>query len=159
MNYLIDAYNFGHMLAAARSWLQKGATQKAIPIILSAIQQRVKPRSKVVAVFDGRAENPGASVQSFANIRVLFSRKPQTADDIIRDFIRRQTKPELWTVVSSDTEIVYTARDMGAKTISSASFAKRGNESTKSTEPDDKYNPGKVDVAEWMRLFSGDDKQ
>jgi len=157
MNYIIDGYNLGHKLTKAADWLKKGDTEKAITIILNHIQANISGTGQVIAVFDGQA-GPHAHPGSYGSIRIRFSRKPQTADDIIRDFIRNHPKPEQWTVISSDNEILYTAKDMGAKILTSQQFALAASSRPRQSEHSEKYDPGNVDVDAWMKLFNRDER-
>ena len=153
MNYIIDAYNVGHKISAAAEWLSKGQTEKAIPIILSHIQSALPQAGEIIAVFDGKSGNLQSRFPS-TRIKIKFSKKPQTADDIIRNFIRRQANPSNWTVVSSDNEIVYTARDMGAKVQTAQQFTNAKTPKTRISENPEKYQPGNVDVDEWLKIFN-----
>ncbi|MBD3224003.1 MAG: hypothetical protein GF313_04700 [Caldithrix sp.] len=160
-NYIIDGFNVGFKLSNAQRLLQNGDTDRAIPIILqhidSAMPQGVK---RIIVIFDGQ----GTSHQNHSipkRIQVKFSKKPQTADDIIRKFIRSAKTPKEWTVVSSDNEILFTARDHGAETIGSDDFIRQNNDpgATKRSfnEHLEKYEPGNVDVDYWMNLFGSAD--
>ncbi len=153
MNYIIDGYNLGHKLPAAAAWLKKGETERALPIILNYIRASLPGSGKIIAVFDGKA-GVFPAVQHPAGIRVKFSRKPQTADDIIREFIRHETAPKSWTVISSDNEIIYTARDMGAHVLSAKQFAVQKKTQKASAENSEKYQPQNVDVEAWLKLFN-----
>ncbi len=152
MNYIIDGYNLGHKLPKAASWLKQGDTDKAITIILNYVQAALSGKGQIIVVFDGQA-GPHAHPGSFGSIRVKFSRKPQTADDIIREFIRSHPQPGQWTVISSDNEILYTAKDMGAKIRTSQEFAAQSRKGSKQNEHSEKYDPGPVDVDAWLKLF------
>jgi len=153
MNYIIDGYNLGHKIPSASNWLKKGETEKAIPIILNHIQAMLLRSGEIIVVFDGKS-GVFPAAQYSSRIRVKFSRKPQTADDIIRTFIRNQAHPENWTVISSDNEIIYTARDMGAKVQSAKQFAAPPSSKSSGSEISEKYQPQNVDVDEWLKLFN-----
>ena len=155
MNYIIDGYNLGHKLPKAASWLKQGDTDKAVTVILNYVQAALSGSGQIIVVFDGQA-GPHVHPGSFGSIRIKFSRKPQTADDIIREFIRSHPKPEQWTVISSDNEILYTAKDMGAKIRTSRDFAAQSGPGGKQNEHSEKYDPGSVDVDAWLKLFNGE---
>ncbi len=153
MNYIIDGYNLGHKLPAAAGWLKKGETEKALPLILNYIRAVLPVTAKIIVVFDGKT-GIFPALQNPAGIRVKFSRKPQTADDIIREFIRYETNPKSWTVISSDNEIIYTAQDMGAHVLSAKQFAVRQNNKKAATENSEKYQPQNIDIEAWLKLFN-----
>lgn len=152
MNYIIDGYNLGHKLPNAAVHLKRGETDKAIQIILSYIRSALPSGGKIIVVFDGKKgyfpDQPHPS-----GFTVKFSRKPQTADDIIRNFIRNQSHPKNWTVISSDNEIIYTAQDMGAKVLKFLNSGFSRKKGSASAEYGEKYQPQNVDVQEWLKLF------
>ena len=153
MNYIIDGFNLGHKLPAAAIWLKKSETERAIPIILNFIRAALPGTAKIIVVFDGKA-GVFPAMSHPPGIQVKFSRKPQTADDIIRKFIREETEPKNWTVISSDNEIIYTARDMGAYVLSAKQFASQTNSKKTPVENLEKYQPENIDVDAWLKLFN-----
>lgn len=152
MNYLIDGFNLGYKIPAIASLLKKGETEKAIPLILNHVSARLRGSNDIIVVFDGKS-----GITSFPSaqgrIRVKFSRKPQTADDIIRQFIRNESHPKDWTVISSDNEIIFTARDMGAQVLNADQFVSPIITSSKQKNNSEKYDPQNVDVDSWLKLF------
>ena len=153
MNYIIDGFNLGYKLPAAAERLKKGEIEIALPIILNFIRSVLPAGVKIIVVFDGKKGVFPALVHP-PGIRVKFSHKPQTADDIIREFIRYEEAPKNWTVITSDNEIIYTARDMGAHVITSQQFAGRQNSKKTTAENPQKYRPQNIDVEAWLKLFN-----
>jgi len=99
-------------------------------------------------------------ISKIPGIKLLFSQKPQTADDIIRDFIRKTTNIENWFVVSSDNEIRFTAQDHGAKALKSTDFLKQtfAQKKIENQMSQKKTNPDNVDVEYWRKLFESGNK-
>jgi len=161
MNYIIDGFNLGFKLPSAARRLKQGDTEKAIPIILAFIQSRYAAAGhKTIVVFDGQQ---GLYPQrlGYAHIQIKFSKAPQKADDIIRNFVRNLKEARHWTVVSSDLEIMNTARDMGAHIVKSEDFAR--SSSVKKAEPASaeyrqKYDPEKIDMDYWLKQFGKDNE-
>ena len=158
-NYLIDGYNLGHKIPEVVRLLQKKDFYAAIERIIHIVQMRINiRRNRVILVFDGKKgifDYP----RSASTVEVLFSRKPQEADDIIREILRKQTDTSHWTVISSDNEILKTARDLGANFIRSEAFyasSKTSGQQDLPKESKQKYNPDNVDVNYWMKLFGND---
>ncbi len=160
---LVDGYNLAHKHPEISLWLKKGDTEKTIQLLISWLQSGPgRKHSKIILVFDGKRGNFNRQHYS-SNIKLIFSKKPQTADDIIRDFIRNAENPSDWTVVSSDNEIIYTSQDHGAHTIKSETFLDQysRNPKSKNKRPNnstEKYNPENIDVDYWLKQF-GDDKE
>ncbi|KAA3614108.1 MAG: hypothetical protein D8M58_18105 [Calditrichaeota bacterium] len=161
MNYIIDGFNLGFKIDHIAQNIKKGQTDLAIKQIIRFVLSKIKSPGKKIIVFDGR-EQSGQSHQQMAGIKLIFSRKPQTADDIIRDFIRKTKNIENWFVVSSDNEIIFTAQDLGAKAIKSDQFLKQSAAAKKNKThiQDKKSNPENVDVDYWKKLFeAGNDSE
>ena len=158
---IIDGYNLAHKNPEISAWLNKGDTDKAIHLLINwLIQGPVAKGKKILLVLDGKKGFFNEQTYS-SSIKLIFSQKPQTADDIIRSYIRNASNPSELTVVSSDNEILFTAKDHGAKTIKSEVFlnqykkqpAQKKNKTSASSE---KYNPENIDVDYWLKQF-GDD--
>ena len=161
MNYIIDGYNLAFKISAIAPNLKKGQTDLAIKQLTQFVRSRIKNRkNKIIIVFDGR--NMQGQLQSqISGIKLMFSHKPQTADDIIRDFIRKTPNIENWYVVSSDNEIIFTAQDHGAKTLKSTEFLKQTFAGKKSENQlsNKKTNPENIDVEYWRKLFESGNKK
>jgi predicted RNA-binding protein with PIN domain len=156
--YIIDGFNLGFKIPSIAEWITKGETDKAIRLILNFIHTRLFSKgNQVIVVFDGKHGGHG-HIQSHQGIQIKFSKKPETADDIIRNFIRNASDTRLWTVVSSDSEIIYTAQDQGAQAVKSEIFINQlKSPSVKKTNDNmQKYNPGDVDVEYWLKQFGAD---
>ena len=161
-NYIIDGYNLGFKIPSIAKWISAGDTYSAVQLIKNyLLNSLIQKANQIVLVFDGKAGgNSGNSKQG--KMRILFSKKPETADDIIRQFIRSHQNASHWIVVSSDSEIRYTAKDMGATALSSenliASIKKAENKTQFNTNKE-KYQPENVDVNYWLKKFnqSGDE--
>ena len=161
MNYIIDGFNLAFKIPNIAQNLIKGQTGLAIKQLTHFVQNKIKnSKSKIIIVFDGRGPHGQTQTQA-SGIELIFSHKPQTADDIIRDFIRQTDKIGNWSVVSSDNEIIFTAQDHGAKVIKSDEFLKKELVSWKNKNQvrDNKTNPENVDVEYWRKLFESGNKE
>ncbi len=156
MNFIIDGFNLGFKINAIAPVLKSGQTDLAIKQIAQYVKKKLFTQSgRIIIVFDGR-DFHGQAISQIAGIKLIFSRKPQTADDIIRKFIRETAQTRNWTVVSSDNEIRFTAQDHGAKVLKSTefigkTFAKRKQGKSISNN---KTNPENVDIEYWQKLFA-----
>ena len=88
-----------------------------------AAYRRIKPH-RITVVFDGR-NGPLFSVQRNRKkgISMRFSRRGESADDVIKRMARREREKAL--VVSSDREVADSAALCGAATISARQFEAR----------------------------------
>ena len=80
--------------------------------------------AEVTVVFDGAERLPVAPV-SPRGVRVLFSRRGQTADELIRRLVRAEPPGRPVVVVSSDREVADGIRRAGAYPVTSAVLLQR----------------------------------
>ena len=162
MNYIVDGYNLAFKIEQSSQKLKDGQTDLVIKQVVHFVKTGIKnQRSKIIIVFDGQASTR-PSKSSYRGISLLFSKRPQTADDIIRNFIRKTKNIGKWTVVSSDNEILFTAQDHGAQTMKVTEFIQMRNKllpgQRKLSGNFNKQNPQNIDVEYWRQLFnSGND--
>jgi predicted RNA-binding protein with PIN domain len=155
-NYIIDGYNLGFKIAAIAEWIRNGDTEKAIYLVENYIRNRlVNKAGRIIVVFDGKKRTLSLNSKR-SDIQVIFSTKPETADDVIRQFLRSTKKVKDWIVVSSDNEIRYTAEDLGAQALSSEFFIEKYSQTAKNDFPVNhkKYNAENVDVDYWLKKFN-----
>lgn len=88
--------------------------------------------------------------------RVSFSRNPEKADDLIVKFLKRQSSPGSWTVITSDRHLSHRAKNAGAKIASAESYigiinkpGEKQHNSEKSTNP----QINKEDISYWLEKF------
>jgi predicted RNA-binding protein with PIN domain len=81
-------------------------------------------RAEVTCVFDG-AERIIGLPPAPRGVRVLFSKKGETADDLIRRLVRAEPPGRPVTVISSDREVADGVRRHGAYPLSSDSLLRR----------------------------------
>jgi len=155
-NYIIDGYNLGFKIPSIARWIRKGETDKAVKLIKNYVLNRFAVRAdQLIIVFDGKAQMHDPDPQT-KNLKVIYSSKPETADDIIRNFIRTVKNIRQWVVISSDNEIRYTAEDLGAKALSSEDFVNAYLEKSGSDLPinKEKYKPENIDLEYWLKKFN-----
>ncbi len=92
-------------------------------------------QDKIIAVFDGatqsgsdksdprKADTNQLATQSLGGMSVVFSRRGQTADEIIKSMVEQNTNPENIIVVSSDRDVVDLVRSLGASVTGARSLA------------------------------------
>lgn len=154
--YLIDGYNLGHKIPQVKQFLNQQDFAAAIETIIQVVQQRLNTRkNRVIIVFDGKKgifEQP-----SFATtIEIKFSRKPQEADDVIRQFLRKTSDTSDTVVISSDRAIINSAKDLGARSVTSEEFyasKKQKLSGRTSMENNEKPDPDQVDLDYWLEQF------
>lgn len=108
---LIDGYN-----VAKLAWPKLDLIGQRV-VLLDVVENMARRfGSDITVVFDG-ADVVGASADGRRVIRVMYSPSGITADDVIRDEVRRLPATRPVVVVTSDQEIVRDVRAMGANTL------------------------------------------
>ena len=88
--------------------------------------------------------------------KVSFSRNPEKADDVILKFLKKQSSPGHWTVITSDRHLSHQAKNIGAQILSTESFIARLNKSvTERRTSGAKADPQvkKEDISYWLDKF------
>ncbi len=115
---------------------------------------RVK-KKRVEVYFDGAP--PGENrTRKFGYVTAHFVRKGRTADDAIRTRLRKMGKSaKNWTVVSSDREVLNSARSVQAKRISADEFAQEVQDAKFAIfeNPAEEKNLSPQEVEHWMQVF------
>ncbi len=110
---LVDGYN-----VAKQAWPNLDLAGQRV-VLLDAVENLVRRYgSDITVVFDG-ADVVGASADGRRVVRVVFSPEGVTADDVIRDEVRRLPGTRHVVVVTNDREILTDTRAMGANLMSS----------------------------------------
>src|SRR2546421_17644 len=137
MRWLIDGYNVIRRDSDLRARETDGlaAGRGALLRRLAAV---AGDRGEIfVVVFDGarlRADDVDASAAMAGRVEIVFSRAPETADDILRRLAERWRDAAV--VVSSDRAVETAARRAGAVAVTTEDFLRALDRSTAATAPD-----------------------
>ncbi|MBI9048883.1 MAG: NYN domain-containing protein [Anaerolineaceae bacterium] len=153
MSYLIDGHN---LIPKIRGMNLRQINDEEI--LIEKLQTFCRTRQKNVIVYFDGAPAGYQGRQKYGRLTAVFVRQGQTADDAIKTRLRQLGKAaKNWQVVSSDRQIIAEARTLGAKVISSATFAGHLEESAYSSSNQSPIKEEKLsadEVDEWMQLFS-----
>jgi uncharacterized protein len=116
----------------------------------------LKKSSIYKIIYDGQ---PGiiSSKYELKGQDIQFSKNPQSADQNILKFLKIQKKPSLWTLISSDRELVGRAKNVGVNVISSEQFiSKLMKGKNKDILHPKKENPNltKDEINDWVKIFN-----
>ena len=143
MRWLIDGYNVVRRDASLRDRdvqsLQAG--RAALLAVVARVASRVADTFTVV--FDGAG--PSAAPPAGSRVQVVFSRSPETADDVLRRLVG--TLREGAVVVSSDRAVQQSARRAGAVAVTAEAFmdtALGDGDGPEDTDDDDPETPRRV---------------
>jgi len=109
-------------------------------------------RRRATVVFDAGIVGGTSSALSTPEVEVIFAPSGRRADEVIRQRLRKLRDPQGWLVVSSDREIQRTAREVGARVVSSEEFVTAMRTSPPSRE---ERSPtlSEDEIQEWLDLF------
>ena len=151
MPYLVDGHNL-----IPRVGLSLDAMDDEMALIERLRRfSRVK-KKRVEVYFDGAP--PGQNrTRKFGYVTAHFVRKGRTADAAIAARLRRMGKSaKNWTVVSSDREVVLSAKSARAAHLSSDAFAEQmvSAEAISFDDSDNEHSLSESEVEQWLRLFT-----
>ncbi len=158
--FVLDGYNIIHKHRELEEIMDSGpegpehCRQKLLHMLAVRFADK---KIQISVIFDGRY--PGLSTQSrFPRINAKYSLAPQTADEVIVNYVENARKPGGITVVTSDREIKNNLDKSGCRFISSEEFVRRFLCADRSEDPDQEeaIRHRKLDerqVNEWMEYF------
>jgi len=155
MPYLIDGHNLIPKIP--------GLSLKAVDDeqqLIQKLQEFCQRRGKQAEVYFDNAPPGMDGKRRYGPVTACFVRQGRSADDAIRQRLRRLGRSAAnWTVVSSDAHVQSAARMAGAQILSAESFAgllarqegpageEAGRAESAPLSPDE--------LQEWLRLFGG----
>ncbi|HDT14208.1 MAG TPA: hypothetical protein ENO03_07625 [Candidatus Aminicenantes bacterium] len=120
MAYLIDGNNLLGRIAPHE--LRERTGRDGLVVRLLAFQRVTRTRIRLV--FDGNPEEAPTEIRVNPKFTVHYPGRGQSADDVIRDMIARQTDRRRFFVVTSDRALRELARAKGIEALTSDSFAR-----------------------------------
>jgi len=154
MQYIID----GHNLIGKLTDISLDDPNDEALLVQKLMGFVARTRRKCVVIFDHGLPG-GASRMSTSGVKVLFAAHDERADDVIMRRIRKEKNPTMWTVVSSDNEVLDSARRHRLGALKSAEFAAILRRPPPPPQPDVseaadvKLSADEID--EWLDLFGG----
>ncbi|MBT3338744.1 MAG: hypothetical protein HN855_05175 [Anaerolineae bacterium] len=156
MPYIIDGHNL-----IPRVGLRLNAVDDEMALV-EILREFCRVKKKRVEVyFDGAP--PGENrTRKFGYVTAHFVRQGRTADDAIRARLLKMGKSaKNWTVVSSDREVLNSARSANAKRISADEFAQELEEAKFAAfeNPTEDTTLSSKEVDQWLEIFSSNGKK
>ncbi len=165
MRYLIDGFNLIYKFPELEEMMYRGELNSARSGLLAILTELKQiHRCSIHVVFDGK-KNPGCSIrtENIRNMEIDYSHD-QSADYLIKQFVKNAKQPKTITVVTSDRDILFYINRFGAKKMESEKFSKMVNklfqekkeEEELQKEMEEKINPTITDeeLSYWQELFT-----
>jgi len=149
MPYLIDGHNLIPKLGLRLDSLDDEME------LIAILQEFCRLERRQVEVFFDGAPAPQAGTRKLGAVTAHFVRLGTTADNAIRNRLKKLGKSARnWTVVSSDREVQTEARAARAEVMSSDSFAGMLKQARNSApKPVDDRKLSQKEVEDWLKLF------
>ena len=121
---VLDGYNVIHAVPALARELDRSleTARAALINLCAAYRARRGDVGRLYVVFDGRDVEGDVAREQARGVTVLFSRKPEEADERIMSLIRAEGRHGRFVVVSNDNQLANNARALGAQVVSAAQF-------------------------------------
>jgi uncharacterized protein len=152
MQYLID----GHNLIGRLPDLSLDDPNDEAQLVQKLAGFSARTKSKCTVIFD-KGLPAGQSRMSTGSVKVVFAPRHSSADQVMIQRINKVSNPQMWTVVSSDNEVLNAAIRRKMKTLKSADFAALMQRPPPPDRPgrdiDADLRLSADEVDEWLRLF------
>ena len=153
MPYLIDGHNLIGKIPSLN--LDDLDDEKALIQLLQNYCQQV---GKEVEVYFDHSASGHARAQVHGRVTARFVRSGETADQAIARHLKRLGNAAAnWTVVSSDREVVSSAKRARARILSSENFSQELLEESTSSGSVDAPAISENEIDDWLKLFGDRD--
>ncbi len=157
--YIVDGYNFIHKIPRFAKALRESLERSRNELILFIRGYQSAKKINITLVFDGADVGiVDPAHQSSLRLKIFYSNSPEKADPLIKRLIKKTKNKKSVILVSADQELVNYAKNMGATSVSPASFYSILSKHEVHDEIYQKYNQplSHEEIEEWLKIF-GDD--
>ncbi|MBI5346169.1 MAG: NYN domain-containing protein [Chlamydiae bacterium] len=151
MHYLIDGYNLLFKTNSIKSSLQK----QRDGLIQLIKQKSITSKQRMTLVFDGSlSKDESDNLYKYDGFCVIYTWKKLTADEFIIQEIKNAKRPQEYIVVTSDKDLGFICKTLGAKIHSIDEFNswlyKKKNEAKK---PIKSFKDSEVQINRLLKIF------
>jgi predicted RNA-binding protein with PIN domain len=152
---IIDGWNVAWKIPEISKYIPENLTQ-ARTLLNHRIKSYYQLKNVILKIiYDGKA---GIIQHNNSNkkVDIRFSKDPEKADHLIIKFLKRETKPSDWTVVTSDRELSTRVKNAGSHVISTESYLMRLKLMAQDSKEDPKKNNptlSKDELDYWLDIF------
>lgn len=160
MKLLVDGYNLLHASGQFGHPSDPPTLENARRALLDYLTQQIseRDRARTTVVFDGKDAPPRLPAEStYEKMRIQFSRRKTTADQLIAEMIADEKDPRQLRVVSSDHGVQRAARQRGVAFVDSEVWLREIWQATTQEERlPEKSEPAQSadEVQQWVREFT-----
>lgn len=152
MPYLIDGHNLIGKLPGVR--LDDLDDEQTL---IEILQQFCQQNAKDVEVYFDHSASGHARARVHGRVTARYVRSGETADQAIARRLRNLgSEAANWTVVSSDNEVIASARRSHARVISASDFSRELDGEPDSTALDN-VHLSEDEIDDWLEMFGGEE--
>ena len=153
--YLIDGYNVIYKIPEIKPLMKTDMESAREKLVLLLTNYFSNKRTEVIVVFDGLSDISDFNVHSNPKVKVLFSKRNQKADILIKSIADERLNKSLTTIVSSDHEVYQYGKVSHCKVIKSEEFIKKTRAKSFSYENIIKTHIlSKDEIQFWKQIFN-----
>ena len=153
--YLIDGYNVIHKIPEIKSLMKTNMQSARERFVLLLTNYFSNKRTEVMVVFDGLSDIPDFNIHSNPKVKVLFSKRNQKADILIKSITDERSNKSLITIVSSDHEVYQYGKVSRCNVMKSEEFIKKTRAKSFNYEHSIKTHILSQDEIElWKQIFN-----
>jgi predicted RNA-binding protein with PIN domain len=121
MHIILDGYNVIRQSDTLRAWERHSLEEARNALLRSLAAYRRVKGHRITVVFDGWAgDSPLEERDRFGQVEVVYSRRGETADEVIKRMVRQSGEETV--VVTSDRDVAAFADRHGASSVPSPEF-------------------------------------
>ena len=121
-----------------------------------------RTRQRCVVVFDHGLPG-GQSRMSTRGVKVIFASQHTNADRVLMERIKGERNPKMWTVVSSDNQVLQMARRYRMQAMRSVEFVEKMRRPPEPPRPDvdeaEDVQLSDDEINDWLDLFNSRNKR
>jgi predicted RNA-binding protein with PIN domain len=156
MHWLVD----GHNLIGQMPGLRLDDPNDEEKLLEQLRRYRARTGHRITVIFDSGAVYQPGSTKKMGGITVTFAPPGKTADQLIKQRVRRVKNPQAVMVVTSDRAVQQAASQAGVRTLSAGEFASQlqgGSGATSGADPGAKSDVrlSADEIDEWLDIFGG----
>ncbi|MDH5605685.1 MAG: NYN domain-containing protein [Anaerolineae bacterium] len=122
--------------------------------LIEILQEYCRHNDRKAEVYFDKASPGGARAQVHGRVTVRYVREGDTADHAIARHLKRlENEAANWTVVSSDLEVIASAKRAKARSITAEEFTTRLTAEAAGAGESEDPALSKDEIDEWMGLF------
>jgi predicted RNA-binding protein with PIN domain len=155
---IIDAWNVIWRIPSLSPLIPKKLEQVRSKFNMIIKNHYVRKNVEYKIIYDGQPHV--YPINQKQDPKVSFSRNPEKADELIIKFLKKQSSPKLWTVITSDRYLAHQAKNLGAHILSTEIFITKiiksdSNWNISPTKSDPQIN--NEDISYWKDKFDPKD--